>query len=171
MRSGAAQLDRLEKGTTGLGTADALLALDCSAERHHVGTFQVPGDVNDLDFPLPGVRLESTNVIEGDGANGVACITRITTGPGVTDYVTHEQECTYSTFGIHVGQGDRLAFFGEGQNISVHLSDCRNDVGRPGAEITIGLAVSPYRVLTIPKGVAHTLDGLGGVVTRDEPVW
>ncbi|WP_239476211.1 hypothetical protein [Streptomyces sp. CS090A] len=73
--------------------------------------------------------------------------------------------------GQELAAGDRLAFFGEGQNISVHLSDCRNDVGRPGAEITIGLAVSPYRVLTIPKGVAHTLDGLGGVVTRDEPVW
>ncbi|MFF8556374.1 hypothetical protein ACF058_26515 [Streptomyces sp. NPDC015501] len=154
-----------------LETADAPPALDRNAERHHIGTFQVPDDVNDLDFPLPGVRLESTNVTEGDGTNGVARITRITTGPGITDYVTHEQEFTYSTYGIHVGQDDRLTFFGEGQNISVHLIDCRNDVDRPGAEITIELTVSPYRVLIIPKGVAHTLDGLGGVVTRDEPVW
>jgi len=68
-----------------LETADAPHALDRSAERHHIGTFQVPDDVNDLDFPLPGVRLESTDVTEGDGTNGVVRITRITTGPGITD--------------------------------------------------------------------------------------
>ncbi|MFJ8489565.1 hypothetical protein ACIRBZ_14540 [Streptomyces sp. NPDC094038] len=154
-----------------LETADARTSLDRSAVRRHIATFQVPDDVNDQEFPLPGVRLESTNVTEGDGTGGLVRVARISTGPGITDFVTHEQEFTYSTYGIHVGQDDRLTFFGEGQRISVHLIDCRDDSARTGEEITIELAVSPYRVLIIPKGVAHTLDGLGGVVTRDEPVW
>lgn len=154
-----------------LETAVAKSSLDRSAARRHQGTFPVPDNVNDREFPLPGVRLESTNVTQGDGTGGLARVIRISTGPGIADYVTHEQEFTYSTYGIHVGQDDRLTFFGEGQYISVHLIDCRDDSPQAGDEITIELAVSPHRVLIIPKGVAHTLDGLGGVVTRDEPVW
>ncbi|MBV1855644.1 hypothetical protein [Catellatospora tritici] len=142
-----------------------------SVQRRHVGTFPVPDDVNDLEFPIPGVRLESNNVATGDGTGGVVTVTRISLGPGITDYVTHEKTFEYSTYGIHVGQDDRLTFFGEGQLVSVHLIDCREHSAHLGEEITIEVAVSPHRVLIIPMGVAHTLDGLGGVVTRDEPVW
>ncbi|MBE1593908.1 hypothetical protein [Streptomyces stelliscabiei] len=156
-----------------LETADAgpRTALDRTTERRHIGTFQVPDDVTSMEFSLPGARLETTNVSESDGTNGVVRVTRISNGPGITDYVTHEKDFAYSAYGIHVGQDDRLTFFGEGQRITVHLIDCREDSPQLGDEITIEMAVSPYRVLIIPKGVAHTLDGLGGVVTRDEPVW
>ncbi|MFF6954729.1 hypothetical protein ACFZAD_39785 [Streptomyces iakyrus] len=146
-------------------------ALERTTERRHIDTFHVPDDVTSLDFSLPGVRLETTNTTDGDRTYGVARIIRITNGPGITDYVTHEKDFAYSTFGIHVGQDDRLTFFGDGQRISVHLIDCREDSPQLGDEITINMTVSPDRVLIIPKGVAHTLDGLGGVVTRDEPVW
>ncbi|WP_329391636.1 hypothetical protein OG625_40445 (plasmid) [Streptomyces sp. NBC_01351] len=153
-------------------TADAgPAALDRTTVRRHTGSYHVPYDVTAMDFSIPGARLETANVTEGDGSRGVVRVTRISRGPGITDYVTHEKEFTYSTFGIHVGQDDRLTFFGEGQRITVHLIDCREDSARLGDEITIHMAVSPHRVLIIPKGVAHTLDGLGGVVTRDEPVW
>lgn len=156
-----------------LKTADAGSpeVLDRTTTRRHTGTVRVPDDVTALDFSLPGARLETTNVTDGDTATGVVRVTRVSNGPGITDYVTHEKEFTYSTYGIHVGQDDRLTFFGEGQRISVHLIDCREDSPQLGEEITIEMAVSPYRVLIIPKGVAHTLDGLSGVVTRDEPVW
>ncbi|MET9607011.1 hypothetical protein ABZZ17_18320 [Streptomyces sp. NPDC006512] len=156
-----------------LETADAAprTALDRTTARRHIGTFQVPDDVTATEFSLPGARLETTNVSESDGTNGVVRVTRISNGPGITDYVTHEKDFTYSSYGIHVGQDDRLTFFGEGQRITVHLIDCREDSPQLGDEITIEMAVSPHRVLIIPKGVAHTLDGLGGVVTRDEPVW
>ncbi|MFI8365144.1 hypothetical protein ACIGD1_33955 [Streptomyces sp. NPDC085612] len=156
-----------------LETADAgpRTALDRTTARRHIGTFQVPDHVTSMEFRLPGARLETTNVTESDGTNGVVRVTRISEGPGITDYVTHEKDFAYSAFGIHVGQDDRLTFFGEGQRIAVHLIDCREDSPQLGDEITIEMAVSPHRVLIIPKGVAHTLDGLGGVVTRDEPVW
>ncbi|MEU9418164.1 hypothetical protein [Streptomyces sp. NPDC048272] len=156
-----------------LETADAgsPAALDRTTGRRHIGTFPVPDEVNDRDFPLPGVQLRQNNVSTGDGTTAVVSVTRISNGPGITDYVTHEQDFAYSTFGIHVGQDDRLTFFGERRRISVHLIDCREDSPQLGDEITIELDVSPHRVLIIPKGVAHTLDGLGGVVTRDEPVW
>ncbi|WP_331734446.1 MULTISPECIES: hypothetical protein [unclassified Streptomyces] len=146
-------------------------ALDRTTTRRHIGTFQVPDDATTMEFTLPGARLEATNVSESDGTNGVVRVTRISNGPGITDYVTHEKDFAYSAYGIHIGQDDRLTFFGEGQRIIVHLIDCREDSPQLGDEITIEMAVSPYRVLIIPKGVAHTLDGLGGVVTRDEPVW
>lgn len=153
-------------------TADsATSALARSVARHHVGTFPVPDDANDVTFPLAGVRLESTNVVEGDGSTRIDRVIRVSNGPGITDYVTHEAAFAYSTYGIHVGQDDRLTFFGEGQRIQVHLIDCRIESPQLGEEITIELTVSPHRVLIIPMGVAHTLDGLAGVVTRDEPVW
>lgn len=142
-----------------------------TVDRRHTGTHPVADGVDEMDFPIPGVRLEPANAVAGDGTGGVVTVARITTGPGITDYVTHEATFRYSTFGIHVGQDDRLTFFGDSQRISVHLIDCREDSPQLGDEIAIELTVSPHRVLIIPKGVAHTLDGLGGVVTRDEPVW
>lgn len=156
-----------------LKTADAEPAaeLERTTARRHTGTYQVPDDVTAMDFSLPGARLETANVSERGVTSGVVRVTRISNGPGITDYVTHEKDFTYSTYGIHVGQDDRLTFFGDGQRITVHLIDCREDSRSLGEEITIEMAVSPHRVLIIPKGVAHTLDGLGGVVTRDEPVW
>ncbi|MBL3670995.1 hypothetical protein JL475_34645 [Streptomyces sp. M2CJ-2] len=150
---------------------DVQEALSRSVERRHTGVHRVADETTGQSFPLPGVRLEPTNVDTGDGTTPVTRVVRITTGPGITDYVTHETEFAYSTYGIHVGQDDRLTFFGDDQRIAVHLIDCREDSPQLGDEITIELAVSAYRVLIIPKGVAHTLDGLGGVVTRDEPVW
>ncbi|MFE3143996.1 hypothetical protein [Streptomyces scopuliridis] len=156
-----------------LNTAEAgpAVELERTTFRRHTGTYQVADDTTAMDFSIPGARLETTNVTEPGGSSGVVRVTRISNGPGITDYVTHEKEFTYSTYGIHVGQDDRLTFFGEGQRISVHLIDCRENSPNLGEEITIEMAVSPHRVLIIPKGVAHTLDGLGGVVTRDEPVW
>ncbi|MFJ5552158.1 hypothetical protein [Streptomyces sp. NPDC093225] len=155
-------------------TADAAppaTALDRSTPRRHIGTFEVPDDVTAVDFPLDGTRLETAHVTDRGATAGVVRVARISEGPGITDYVTHQKDFTYSTYGIHVGQDDRLTFFGDGQRIAVHLIDCREGSPRLGDEITIHMAVSPHRVLIIPKGVAHTLDGLGGVVTRDEPVW
>lgn len=146
-------------------------ALARTTQRCHTSFFRVPDDVNKLDFPLPGARLEPASVEKASGPNGLVAVTRISRGPGITDYVTHEPTFQYSSYGIHVSQDDRLTFFGDGQQLVVHLIDCREDSPRLGDEISIELTVSPSRLLIIPKGVAHTLDGLGGVVTRDEPIW
>ena len=93
-------------------------------------------------------------------------------GPLVSDFVTHEPSFTYSTYGIHVGQDDRLTFMGgNGKRISGKFVDCRR--GSPTLHKAVEVSFSPslHRHLVIPRGVAHTFDNLEYVVTRDEPIW
>lgn len=93
-------------------------------------------------------------------------------GPLVSDFVTHGPEFEYSTLGIHVGQDDRLTFFGEPDRwIEGVFVDCRDGSPTLHKEVRWRFAPSPYRRLIIPRGVAHTFDGLAGITTRDEPVW
>jgi len=119
------------------------------------------------------VRFFSSHWTELDRHSGYGAIRviRPSEGPAITDFVTHELGFAYGTYGIHVGQDDRLTFFGDGQPIDAYLIDCRANSPTLGSEIAISFRASPYRVLVIPAGVAHTFDGLSGVVTRDEPVW
>lgn len=93
-------------------------------------------------------------------------------GPLVSDFVTHGPEFEYSTFGIHVGQDDRLTFFGPSDSmITGHFIDCRAETPTPHLAASYTFHASARRRLVIPRGVAHTFDGLAGIVTRDEPVW
>jgi len=93
-------------------------------------------------------------------------------GPLVSDFVTHGPEFEYSTLGIHVGQDDRLTFFGPSDAlITGHFVDCRAETATPHLAVTYTFHASARRRLVIPRGVAHTFDGLAGIVTRDEPVW
>ncbi len=93
-------------------------------------------------------------------------------GPLISDFVTHEEAFKYSTYGIHVGQIDRLTFMGGlGTPIIGHFVDCR--AGSPTAKKHVSLAYSASfrRHIVIPHGVAHTFDNLEHVLTRDEPIW
>lgn len=93
-------------------------------------------------------------------------------GPLVSDFVTHGPNFEYSTYGIHVGQDDRLTFFGpEDEVIAGHFIDCRKSSPTLHQKFSCTFHPSPHRKLIIPRGVAHTFDGLAGIVTRDEPVW
>lgn len=93
-------------------------------------------------------------------------------GPLVSDFVTHGPEFEYSTYGIHVGQDDRLTFFGSGEEIITgHFVDCRVGSATLHRAISCRFNASEHRRLVIPRGVAHTFDGLAGIVTRDEPIW
>lgn len=93
-------------------------------------------------------------------------------GPLVSDFVTHGPEFEYSTLGIHVGQDDRLTFFGPSDAmITGHFVDCRAETATPHLAVSYTFNASARRRLVIPRGVAHTFDGLAGIVTRDEPVW
>ena len=124
-------------------------------------------------FPIPGVRFLPTNCasLNRDSGYGAAYVIRPSEGPGITDFVTHQPDFAYGTYGIHVGQDDRLTFFGAGQSIVAFLIDCRRESPTRGSEVAVSSRASRDRVLIIPAGVAHTFDGLAGVVTRDEPVW
>lgn len=93
-------------------------------------------------------------------------------GPLVSDFVTHEAAFEYSTYGIHVGQDDRLTFMGgTGCDIVGSFVDCRKGSPTLHCAVSVRFAAGLHRRLIIPRGVAHTFDGLAHVVTRDEPVW
>ncbi len=133
----------------------------------------VDDDERRESFPITGVCFVPTHWVDLDrhSGYGAARVVRPSEGPAITDFVTHQRDFAYGTYGIHVGQDDRLTFFGDGQSIVAHLIDCRAGSPTLGTEIAISFCASSGRVLVVPAGVAHTLDGLACVVTRDEPVW
>jgi dTDP-4-dehydrorhamnose 3,5-epimerase len=135
--------------------------------------WELPYSINNQQFPIVGVKFEPANWwrLDRQAGCGAAGVIRPSDGSGVTDYVTHQADFSYSPFGVHVGQDDRLTFLGASQWITAHLIDCRTSSPTVGRELVLEFRASPRRVLIIPAGVAHTFDGLSGVVTRAEPVW
>jgi hypothetical protein len=122
---------------------------------------------------IDGLQFESNRTVTLDRSHGwFARKVPSSDGPLISDFVTHEREFRYGTYGIHVGQDDRLTFMGSGlPPIIGHFVDCREGSPTCGAAVSVEFAPSTERRLIIPRGVAHTFDNLACIVTRDEPVW
>lgn len=134
---------------------------------------EVHRTVNELSFPIDGLRFEQNSVNATSAPPGWFS-RKLSSSPGplISDFVTHETGFRYSTYGIHIGQDDRLTFMGEnGQCIEGHFVDCREASSTLHRYVHIRFAPSLERRLVIPRGVAHTFDNLERIVTRDEPVW
>lgn len=119
-----------------------------------------------------GLCFEPNLVFELNGFSG-SFSTKLLSSPGplVSDFVTHEPGFGYGTYGIHVGQDDRLTFMGSYRRIHGYFVDCRRGSPTLHTKVELSFVPSLARRLVIPRGVAHTFDGLERVVTRDEPVW
>lgn len=128
---------------------------------------------NAFEFGIAGLRFEENASLALDEGEGwFSHKIPSSPGPMVSDFVTHGAEFEYSTLGIHIGQDDRLTFFGgSGKEIVGEFVDCREGSPTLHKRVVASFAASPRRRLIIPRGVAHTFDNLRGVVTRDEPVW
>ena len=150
---------------------DRFEAPDGTVVRRDPLRYDIADGCLEFEFPIEGAHFQPSCTQTLSGENGTRRVVRISEGPGIADYVTHEQDFQYSTFGIHVGQDDRLTFFGYGQQIRIHLIDCREDSTTFGWQVGATARASSERVLVIPRGVAHTFDNLAGVTTRDEPIW
>lgn len=123
--------------------------------------------------PILGLCFERNLVRALDGCPG-SFTTKLLSSPGplVSDFVTHEASFTYGTYGIHVGQDDRLTFMGSSsRRIRGQFVDCRRGSPTLHSQVELSFTPSLTRRLVIPRGIAHTFDGLERVVTRDEPVW
>ncbi len=126
-----------------------------------------------VEFSIAGLQFEPNNIVNLSSERQ-AFLYKIcsSSGPLISDFVTHEQDFTYSTFGIHVGQDDRLTFMGgNGRPIVAECIDCREGSPTLHQHLRFSFMPRPDRKLIIPRGVAHTFDNLEFVVTRDEPVW
>ena len=138
------------------------------------GVLSIAAEQRDIAFDaIEGLRFEANPTVALDSSSGwFAQKLSSSDGPLISDFVTHEREFRYGTYGIHVGQDDRLTFMGSGLPAIVgHFVDCREDSPTGGACVSIEFAPSTQRKLIIPRGVAHTFDHLACIVTRDEPVW
>ena len=126
-----------------------------------------------IEFSIPGLRFEKNHVKNTYAGNGWFSNKLFSSkGPLISDFVTHEPNFNYSTYGIHVGQDDRLTFMGDnGKKIEGLFVDCRADSPHLHQIVQIRFSPSLFRHLIIPRGVAHTFDNLEYIVTRDEPVW
>jgi dTDP-4-dehydrorhamnose 3,5-epimerase-like enzyme len=90
----------------------------------------------------------------------------------MVDLVTHDAGFKYGHYGIHVGQIDRLTFFGSPDQVIVgRFVDCRRDSPTLHKTECFKFNPNPKRKLIIERGIAHTFENLGHVVTRDEPIW
>ena len=130
-------------------------------------------DACDFELGIEGLKFEKNCITSLNEAPGWFS-KKISSSPGplVSDFVTHGADFEYSTLGIHVGQDDRLTFFGpKSQMIVGEFVDCREGSRTLHKKIQAKFSASSKRRLIIPRGVAHTFDGLQGIVTRDEPVW
>ncbi|MGB3539121.1 MAG: hypothetical protein WBA42_13250 [Mesorhizobium sp.] len=133
----------------------------------------IPDDTLDIELDIEGLKFSRNSVREiKEDRSWFSRKVHSSPGPLVSDFVTHGPNFAYSTYGIHIGQDDRLTFFGDHDRIIVgHFIECREDSPDFGLELSYTFAPSEYRRLIIPRGVAHTFDDLAGIVTRDEPVW
>lgn len=129
--------------------------------------------VCDQSFDIEGLQFEPNFIQEINGDNGWFTTKLMSSeGPLISDFVTHEEQFQYSTYGIHIGQDDRLTFMGEnGKRIHGYFVDCRKNSPTLHNMVAIDFAPNLHRRLIIPRGVAHTFDHLEHIVTRDEPVW
>lgn len=126
---------------------------------------------NDLETEINGLCFRSNTFFEQDSPSGYSKLAS-SVGPLVSDYVTHQANFHYDSYGIHIGQDDRLTFFGgNGKAIIGYFIDCRRNSSTFGLRCVLKYRASPKRRLVIPRGVAHSFDNLAKVVTRDEPVW
>lgn len=87
------------------------------------------------------------------------------------DFITHSEDFSYPTYGIHIGQKDRLTFIAPSEKpILGHFLDCRKGSKTYRKNLSIRFSTSLGRKLIIPCGVAHTFDNLQSVITRNEPI-
>ncbi|MDF5832333.1 dTDP-4-dehydrorhamnose 3,5-epimerase family protein [Pseudomonas syringae] len=126
-----------------------------------------------LGFSIEGLQFEPNLTLLAKSPTSF-CHKKLISSPGplISDFVTHEKNFHYSTYGIHVGQDDRLTFMGDPiVEIDGFFVDCREGSATLHRIVRLRFKPSLERRLVIPRGVAHTFDNLESIVTRDEPVW
>lgn len=131
-------------------------------------TIRIDRLTNEAILPIEGLTFQKNTTTQTEN------ILKVPSSPGplISDFVTHEQGFQYTSYGIHVGQVDRLTFLGPSdRTITGYFVDCRENSPTLHHKIILYYSPSNLRRLTIPTGVAHSFDGLEGIVTRDEPVW
>ncbi|MFE3143998.1 hypothetical protein [Streptomyces scopuliridis] len=85
-------------------------------------------------------------------------------------YMVHSPHFAYEEYAVHLGQYDRLSFYGETDTppVTVHMYDCRANSPEFDRKLVIDVPADGSCVLAIPPGYAHWFENLGEVTTRND---
>ncbi|MEV5864342.1 hypothetical protein AB0L83_32055 [Streptomyces sp. NPDC052071] len=85
-------------------------------------------------------------------------------------YMVHSPHFAYEEYAVHLGQYDRLSFYGPAgaEPVTVHMYDCRMNSPEYDRKLEINVPADGTCVLGIPPGYAHWFEKLGSVTTRND---
>ncbi|MCP9958890.1 hypothetical protein [Streptomyces sudanensis] len=85
-------------------------------------------------------------------------------------YMIHSPHFAYQEYAVHLGQYDRLSFYGQtgAEPVTVHMYDCRADSPEYDRKLVVAVPADGSCVLGIPPGYAHWFENLGDVTTRND---
>ena len=118
---------------------------------------------------IPGLEWRSNFVMQSGPRSYYVIENK---GGGVTDIVYYPHEVKAEWYGLHIGQVDRLTFFGN-QKTSIHgmFIDCRKESETLHKKIEMDFNPDPTKHLYIDRGIAHAISGLENVTVRVESIW
>ncbi len=111
------------------------------------------------------------NLVASRSAYAVHLIENV--GGGVVDIIHHIAADTYTGwFSIHIGQVDRLTFFGDPNTlIQGSFIDCRDGSPTLHRRVDISFNADPNRHLFIDRGIGHILYHKTNITVRVEVLW
>ncbi|MFF0553877.1 hypothetical protein ACFYUL_33480 [Streptomyces sp. NPDC004311] len=85
-------------------------------------------------------------------------------------YMVHSPHFAYEEYAVHLGQYDRLSFYGPAGTgpVTVHMYDCREGSPEYDRKLVIDVPADGSCVLAVPPGYAHWFERLENVTTRND---
>ncbi|GEL16866.1 hypothetical protein [Pseudonocardia asaccharolytica] len=82
----------------------------------------------------------------------------------------HSPHFVYDDYALHLGQYDRLSFFGEPGTgpVTVHLYDCRENSPEYDRKFEITMPADGSCAIGISPGYAHWFENLGNITSRND---
>ncbi|MFE5556742.1 hypothetical protein [Streptomyces sp. NPDC056544] len=121
-------------------------------------------------FPKPHLILTKTRTMGADSGLPGARHIRSSRNDRPYHYMVHSPHFAYEEYAVHLGQYDRLSFYGPAGAgpVTVHMYDCRADSPEYDRKLEIDVPADGSCVLAIPPGYAHWFERLGTVTTRND---
>ncbi|MFF6954731.1 hypothetical protein ACFZAD_39795 [Streptomyces iakyrus] len=121
-------------------------------------------------LPKPHVIMTKTRTTGHDSGLPGARHIRSSRNDRPYHYMVHSQHFAYEEYALHLGQYDRLSFYGDvgARPVKVHMYDCREDSTEYDRKLEVDVPADGSSVLAIPPGYAHWFEDLGGVTTRND---
>ncbi|GGK93890.1 hypothetical protein [Streptomyces flaveus] len=121
-------------------------------------------------LPKPQLMLTKTRTTGPDAGFPGARHIRSSRNDRPYHYMVHSPHFAYEEYAIHLGQYDRLSFYGEtgAMPVKVHMYDCRANSPEYDRKLEVDVPTDGSCVLAIPPGYAHWFENLGCVTTRND---